>query len=100
MNSERWSKIRDLFDASLSLPPSERAAWLRNACGDDPCLRDEVEHLLVHDMQADQDGFLGHPDEENSELGATGDWPPWNNRTARLPDSVKSTASPADTVVR
>jgi hypothetical protein len=80
MNSERWSQIRDLFDASLSLPPSERAPWLRNACGDDPGLRDEVEHLLVHDMQADQDGFLDHPDEENSGLGATGDWPPWDNQ--------------------
>ncbi len=24
MNCERWSQIRDLFDATVSLPPSER----------------------------------------------------------------------------
>jgi hypothetical protein len=78
MNSERWSQIRDLFDATLSLPPSERSLWLRSACGDDHGLRDEVEHLLVHDMQADRDGFLGDPDVANSGLRATGDWPPWD----------------------
>ena len=52
MNSERWSQIRDLFDASVSLPPSERADWLRNACGDDESLRADVEHLLAHDMRS------------------------------------------------
>jgi eukaryotic-like serine/threonine-protein kinase len=80
MNSERWSQISDLFDASLSLSPSERALWLRNACGDDLGLRDEVEHLLVHDMQADRDGFLGDPKVENTGLRDTGDWPPSDNQ--------------------
>ena len=80
MNSERWSQIRDLFDASSSLPPCERALWLRNACGDDGGLRAEVEHLLDHDMQADRDGFLDHSSLENSGLRATGEWAPSNDQ--------------------
>ncbi len=81
MNSDRWSQIRDLFDATLGLPPCERALWLRNACGDDGGLRAEVEHLLDHDMQADRDGFLDHSSLENSGLRDTGEWAPSDDRT-------------------
>jgi hypothetical protein len=80
MNSERWSQIRDLFDASLSLPPSERAQWLDNACGVDGSLRAEVEHLLDHDMRADRDGFLDDSKVENSGLRPTGEWVPCDDR--------------------
>ena len=80
MNSERWSQIRDLFDASLSLPPSERAQWLDNACGVDGSLRAEVEHLLDHDMRADRDGFLDDSKVENSGLRPTGEWAPCDDR--------------------
>jgi hypothetical protein len=76
MNSERWSRVRELFDATLNLPPSERAVWLYNACGEDDGLRSEVEHLLAHDLEADRDGFLNESSIEGSSLQATGDWPP------------------------
>jgi len=62
MNAERWGRIGELFDLSASLPPSERADWLRSACDGDDHLRAEVESLLVHDSRADRDGFLGGPD--------------------------------------
>src|SRR5216684_5252517 len=40
----------DLFSAALELPASQRAAYLAEACADDPALRLRVEALLrVHD---------------------------------------------------
>src|SRR5258708_28304491 len=39
-----------LFSAALELPASQRAAYLAEACADDPALRLRVEALLrVHD---------------------------------------------------
>ncbi len=38
-----------LFSAALELDPSERAAYLEQACADDPALRQRLEELLrVH----------------------------------------------------
>ena len=65
MNSERWSRIGELFDLTASLPPAERAAWLRGACDGDDHLRAEVESLLSHDSLADRDGFLDDLDRAN-----------------------------------
>ena len=61
MNPERWERIGELFDLTASLPPLERAEWLRTACNGDDALRAEVETLLIHDSQADRDGFLAAP---------------------------------------
>ena len=43
---DRWITVADLFDKSLEQPPSERAAFLRDACRDDEALRQEIESLL------------------------------------------------------
>ncbi|HEY6985214.1 MAG TPA: tetratricopeptide repeat protein [Rhodanobacteraceae bacterium] len=43
---QRWDRIKDLFRQSMDLPESTRAAWLAEACADDPSLRTEVEALL------------------------------------------------------
>jgi len=47
MNSERWERIKELFGSAVELDPSERSAFLREACGDDESLRTEVESLLA-----------------------------------------------------
>jgi len=50
MTPERWKRIDQLFDAALQRKPGERLVFLRNACGDDETLRQEVESLLeAHD---------------------------------------------------
>jgi eukaryotic-like serine/threonine-protein kinase len=59
MNNERWRRITQLFEAALAKNPSERAAFLIEACADDPSLQPEVEALLVSDAKAD--GFLEPP---------------------------------------
>src|SRR5215813_7804581 len=52
MNSpDRLAKIEDLFHAALEREPAERAAFLAEACADDPRLLDEVNALLTaHDQ--------------------------------------------------
>ena len=51
MQPERRKKIEALFEAVQAQPPHKRAAFLAQACPDDPPLRDEVELLLK--QQAD-----------------------------------------------
>ncbi|MFQ5571675.1 MAG: tetratricopeptide repeat protein [Rhodothermales bacterium] len=46
MDSERWERIQALFIAALDLEPAEGAAFLDEACADDPALRREVETML------------------------------------------------------
>ena len=75
MKSDRWSRIGELFDTAVSLPPDRREDWLREACRDDDPLRAEVEHLLVHDAEADRERFLEAPEIENPDPRATVDWP-------------------------
>jgi Tol biopolymer transport system component len=51
MQAERWKKIEALYQAALAQPPEKRAAFLAQACPDDPQLRGEVQSLLA--QQAD-----------------------------------------------
>ena len=53
------NRIRELFDRAIERPVPAREALLRQACGDDPELRAEVESLLVAHEQAQ--GFLADP---------------------------------------
>jgi serine/threonine-protein kinase len=43
---EQWRQVRVLFDVAGQLPARQRAAFLRNACAEEPALRGEVESLL------------------------------------------------------
>ena len=50
MDSERWQKVSDLFEAALECAPAERPALLARDSGGDEGLREEVESLLAaHD---------------------------------------------------
>jgi serine/threonine-protein kinase len=75
MNSERWTRIGDLFDAGTSLPAEERSEWLRQACGGDETLRAEVELLIQHDEKANREGFLDDPEVDRPAPQPTGVWP-------------------------
>ncbi|MBA4123820.1 MAG: serine/threonine protein kinase [Acidobacteria bacterium] len=58
MNSERWRKVKGLFDAALELAPNQRKWFLDKSCGNDDGLRREVEKLL--DSFA-EDSFMEQP---------------------------------------
>ncbi len=71
MKTKRWKQVDNLFASSLERPPSERAAFLKSACGDDEDLRQQVEKLLRADQNADD--FLEGPlfSKRPSSLSAT-----------------------------
>ena len=55
----RWNQVDQLLQSALDIPAVERDAYLRNACGGDQRLEDEVRSLLAAHDRADR--FLGAP---------------------------------------
>jgi serine/threonine protein kinase len=51
MRAELWKKVEELYQAALAKAPADRAAFLAQACPDDPQVRGEVQSLL--DQKAD-----------------------------------------------
>jgi serine/threonine protein kinase len=60
VETDRWSRIQQLYHAAQDLPPSARAEFLSQSCLNDPELRREVESLLAYEKQAD--GLLENPE--------------------------------------
>jgi len=50
---QQWGRIKELFGTALELDPSERTAFLREACGEDENLKAEIESLLAAHDQSD-----------------------------------------------
>lgn len=59
MDSDRWNRVDQLLQYALDIPAVERDAYLRNACGGDRRLEEEVRSLLAAHDRADR--FLGAP---------------------------------------
>ena len=59
MDNERWNHVDRLLQSALDIPAVERDAYVRNACGGDHRLEDEVRSLLAAYDRADR--FLGAP---------------------------------------
>jgi serine/threonine-protein kinase len=49
---ERWHRLEAICDAALRLETGAREAYLKDACGDDHALRNEVDALLAHEGAA------------------------------------------------
>jgi hypothetical protein len=58
MDREVWRKVDEIFHQALEMPPSQRDAWVEQACGGDAELRAEVTSLLGSDHEA-VIGFVG-----------------------------------------
>ena len=59
MDNDRWNHVDQLLQSAIDIPAVERDAYLRNACGGDQRLEDEVRSLLAAHDRADR--FLGAP---------------------------------------
>jgi hypothetical protein len=59
MEPDRRSQVSDLYHLALQLPAEDRSAFLREACGGDETLRQEVESLLR--FESDSARFLETP---------------------------------------
>jgi len=64
MTPERWSRVFELVDAAIGRHESQRASFLREACGGDEALRHDVMSLL--DQRGKADAFLEPPAFERS----------------------------------
>lgn len=53
MSSERWQRLRSIYDAVADADATERARLLDTLCAGDPSLRAEVERLLTADSTPD-----------------------------------------------
>ena len=58
-DGDRWRRVEQICQDALDLSPSERDRLLRDACGDDADVRDEVAALLAKAPSADD--FLTAP---------------------------------------
>jgi tetratricopeptide (TPR) repeat protein len=59
MDNDRWTHVDQLLQSALDMPAAERDAYLRNACGGDQRLEEEVRSLVAAHDRADR--FLGAP---------------------------------------
>ncbi len=59
MDSERWQKVKALFDAVVELAPDKREQFLAKSCGADGDLRRDVEKLLASSDEAES--FMESP---------------------------------------
>ena len=59
MDSDRWKQVDKLLQSVLERPPSERDAFLLQACAGDQALEREVRSLLASEQQAGS--FLENP---------------------------------------
>jgi tetratricopeptide (TPR) repeat protein len=78
INAEHLRQIEELYHAAREREPTERAAFIREACGDNQELRCEVESLLANDSLS---GLL--------------DRPAWGRAASLCP--TESTTEPAET---
>jgi len=58
MSPERWQRLERIYQSAAETNPSDRGAYLREACAGDEELRREVESLLE---QESRQGVLDHP---------------------------------------
>src|SRR5690349_12503215 len=49
MSPKRWRQVEELYHSARDCDPQERAAFLRDACGDDEPLLDQLKLLLEQD---------------------------------------------------
>jgi hypothetical protein len=47
--AERWTRVKEIFDAAVAGRVEDRAVLVRARCGDDRALQAEVESLLAAD---------------------------------------------------
>jgi hypothetical protein len=59
MTPERWQQIEHVYLAALECDAKKRRVFLKQTCGDDIALREEVESLLSHEPEAAE--FLERP---------------------------------------
>lgn len=58
MNPERWQQISRIFKSAISLDGVARAEYVKEKCGTDTDLQEEVERLIESHKKADDNDFI------------------------------------------
>ena len=66
MDAERWKRVDELLQAALQVPADQQEEFLRQQCGGDGELQQEVSSLLI--SHHDADNFLDQPLIESAAL--------------------------------
>ena len=53
LNPERWQQVSRIFKSAISLDEAARARYVKEKCGTDSSLREEVERLISSHEQAE-----------------------------------------------
>src|SRR5215472_12728258 len=74
MSINLFQEAKRLYNSAIELPPSQRQAFLAEACGGDEALRKEVESLLGRQTEAQQffDTPVVQPDTQAFSADLTG----------------------------
>ena len=67
MDAQTWTRVKEILDGCLDLPPAEQSAYLEQACAGRAALRTEVESLLRSHAEAGD--FIAEPVLRESFLG-------------------------------
>ncbi|HKR23431.1 MAG TPA: serine/threonine-protein kinase, partial [Pyrinomonadaceae bacterium] len=59
MNPERWQQISRIFKSAISLDVAARDEYVKETCGTDADLREEVEKLIESHEEASDKDFIG-----------------------------------------
>jgi serine/threonine protein kinase len=71
VNADRWKQIENCYHAAMGRPVPERAAFLAQACADDPELRGQVESLLAQSADSFLEGSPVSAVEATRTMGGT-----------------------------
>jgi len=66
MENERWRRLQELYEEAETRPPSQRLAYLNQACPDDEEMRREIEAML--DLTVDSESIIIGPVAEAARL--------------------------------
>lgn len=59
MDKARWLKIEGIIDEAFTMEnPENKENFIKNACGDDRRLYQEVIHLMQSIQKAEEESFL------------------------------------------
>ncbi|HWW85220.1 MAG TPA: hypothetical protein VNZ26_16540, partial [Vicinamibacterales bacterium] len=69
MDSNSWERVKEILTAALKLEASERQAFVREQCRDNPALANGVLELLANDRRTADDPFERPPQLQGADLG-------------------------------
>jgi eukaryotic-like serine/threonine-protein kinase len=68
--TDRWRRVKEVYQGALVRDPESRTAYLRDACGNDEDVLREVNELLQYDSQAKAEAFLERPGDDSRTIGS------------------------------